>query len=156
MTEATLRVRTKNVLRSTMTKAGEMTALTRSAAASLVDREERRTGSRMAAYEAVAAMIGASPAWIRSFVDGRAKQPGWITGWNILAVYGRICARIERAEELERAKATAIKGRIDAVLAGADRMVASTTRAAEERADPETTDAADLSIAEGRKDDANR
>src|SRR6185312_9420972 len=88
--------------------AGELTGLTRSALGAWVEREERVTGSRMAAYERVAQSVGRSPSWIRSFLaqSERAKQPDWTVGWNILNAYGRIVERIEReaAAEVSRAK----------------------------------------------------
>src|SRR3990167_6159592 len=37
-------------------------------AAALVERETLRTGSKMAGYQAVAEMVGVSPAWLRAFV----------------------------------------------------------------------------------------
>src|SRR4051812_41188279 len=89
-------VRSKRETNSTMTSTAQVLGLTRSAAAALFDREERRTGSRMAAYVAVGSMIGVSPSWVRKFVSDRseAKSPDLVVGWNILAAYRRICGSI--------------------------------------------------------------
>lgn len=64
----------------------------RRAAAALVDREEATTRSRMLAYERVAQLTGANPSWLRKFVSGyaEAKQPSFIVGCNLMAVYGRM------------------------------------------------------------------
>jgi hypothetical protein len=64
----------------------------RKAATALVDREEATTRSRMVAYERVAQMTGASPSWLRKFISGyeEAKQPNFVTGYNILQTYQRM------------------------------------------------------------------
>lgn len=64
----------------------------RRAAVALVDREEATTRSRMLAYERVAQLTGASPEWIRKFINGYpdAKQPNFVTGYNLLQVYARM------------------------------------------------------------------
>lgn len=105
-------------------------AFTRSVANALVERAERQTGSRMAAYEMVAQTVGTSASWLRKFIKGQeAKEPGWTTGWNILDQYSRICDRVEAEIETERAKTLALKGMIDAANQIANRAVESTTRA---------------------------
>jgi hypothetical protein len=72
--------------------------ISRSAAAALVDREERRTGSRMVAYEIVAQTVGTSSEWIRKFVSTNgAKEPRLTVGMNLIQVYRRVCERVERA-----------------------------------------------------------
>jgi len=106
------------------------TALTRNVANALVERAERQTGSRMAAYEMVAQTVGTSSSWLRKFITGQeAKEPGWTTGWNILDQYSRICDRVEAEIETERAKFLALKGEIDAVNTIVNRVAESTTRA---------------------------
>jgi hypothetical protein len=105
--------------KSPMSKAAQMTALTREAAQMWVEREERRTGSRMAAYHAVASMFGASPDWLRKFIKGdEAKQPDWVIGWNILSAYQRLCERIERETENDLAVARNLRRKIDAAAEG--------------------------------------
>ena len=106
------------------------TALTRNVANALVERAERQTGSRMAAYEMVAQTVGTSSSWLRKFITGQeAKEPGWTTGWNILDQYSRICDRVEAEIETERAKFLALKEKIDAANTIVNRVAESTTRA---------------------------
>jgi sigma54-dependent transcription regulator len=110
-----------------MSNAAITSALTRAAANSLVERAERQTGSRMAAYEMVAMTVGTSSEWLRKFIKGRdAKEPGWTAGWNILDQYNRICSRVEQENETERVKILALKGKIDAATAPFNRMVETT------------------------------
>lgn len=99
-------------------------AFTRSVANALVERAERQTGSRMAAYEMVAQTVGTSASWLRKFIKGHEiKEPGWTTGWNILDQYSRICDRVEAEIETERAKILALKEVIDAANTTANRVV---------------------------------
>ena len=68
----------------------------RQAARALVDREERRWGSRMSAYAAVAATVGASPEWVRRFCCGYADaRCDLVVGFNLLAQYERVQRRSE-------------------------------------------------------------
>jgi hypothetical protein len=121
-----------------MMRAAATTDFTRQVANALVERAERQTGSRMAAYEMVAQTVGTSASWLRKFIAGReAKEPGWTTGWNILDQYSRICDRVEAEIETERAKILALKGKIDAVNAITNRMVEYAARASEIRASRE-------------------
>lgn len=97
---------------------------TRELASHLVDRAERHTGSRMTAYAAVAQTIGTSSSWLRKFLAGReAKEPGWTVGWKILDQYSRMCSRVEAEIEMDRARTLALKERVDALTATANRMV---------------------------------
>lgn len=99
--------------------------LTRSVAAALVDREERRVGSRMVAYEIVAQSVGTSAAWIRSFISTNgAKEPRLTVGFNLIEVYRRVCERVEQAGDRERR----LKEEIDAALESFDLLVATAKR----------------------------
>lgn len=104
----------------------EMTTLARSSAAAWVEREERRTGSRMVAYEIVAQSVGASADWIRRFITDRdrAKEPSLTVGWNILTLYRRVCDRVDLKIENERAMQAALARQIDAATQQALDMVA--------------------------------
>jgi hypothetical protein len=114
-----------------MSIAATTSTLTRLAAHSLVERAERQTGSRMAAYHMVAQTVGTSAEWLRKFINGReAKEPGWTTGWNILDQYDRLCERVEAELEIERTKILALKRQIDAATSPVTRM-AQTAQAAE-------------------------
>jgi hypothetical protein len=104
-------------------------AFTRQVANALVERAERQTGSRMAAYEMVACTVGTSSSWLRKFINGYdAKEPGWTIGWNILDQYSRICDRVEAEIETERTKTLALKEQIDAANSVADRAMAFAER----------------------------
>lgn len=88
-------------------------ALSRSAAEALVDREERRTGSRMTAYEIIAQTVGMSPDWLRKYISEKeGKEPRLTTGFNLMAMYSRVCDRVEQAGDNERK----LKGEIDAAI----------------------------------------
>lgn len=88
-------------------------ALSRSAAEALVDREERRTGSRMTAYEVIAQTVGMSPDWLRKYISEKeGKEPRLTTGFNLMAMYSRVCDRVEQAGDNERK----LKGEIDAAI----------------------------------------
>ncbi len=90
----------KNVRKRAMDGAA---GLTRSVAAALVDREERRVGSRMVAYEIVAQSVGTSAAWLRSFLSTNgAKEPRFTVGMNLIEAYRRVCERVEQAGDRER------------------------------------------------------
>jgi len=100
--------------------------LTRSAAAALVDREERRTGSRMVAYEIVAQTVGTSATWLRSFLSTNgAKEPRFTVGLNLIQVYRRVCERVEQAGDRERL----LKEEIDAALESARLLLEATEKA---------------------------
>jgi len=95
--------------------------ISRSAAAALVDREERRTGSRMVAYEIVAQTVGTSAEWLRKFLSSNgAKEPRLTVGFNLIQVYRRVCERVEQAGDNERQ----LKDEIDAALESAGLLVA--------------------------------
>jgi hypothetical protein len=98
--------------------------ITRNAAAALVDREERRTGSRMVAYEIVAQTVGTSAEWIRKFISSNeAKEPRMTVGFNLIQVYRQVCERVEQAGDRERQ----LKEDIDAALESAGLLVAPAT-----------------------------
>jgi hypothetical protein len=95
--------------------------LTRNVAEAFVMREERRTGSRMIAYEDVARAVGTSSEWVRKFIaSNSAKEPGLKLGFKILMVYRRVCERVEQAGDRERK----LKEEIDAALESAGLLVA--------------------------------
>ena len=93
----------------------DITALTRNAAAMVVQRRERDSGSRMVAYEQVAAMVGVSSDWLRKFIAKSSDAtPNLVAGLNILAAYDRMCARFDKEAEIERAKLAKLKDEIHA------------------------------------------
>ena len=91
-----------------------VTALTKSAAQALIEREERRTGSRMVAYVNVAASVGASWEWLRKFVSPsshEAKRPDIEVGFNILA----LCDRLDESTQRIADENAALRKQIHAV-----------------------------------------
>jgi hypothetical protein len=127
-----------------MSNAAIVSGLTRSAAHALVERAERQTGSRMAAYAQVAQTVGTSAEWLRKFIgSAEAKQPNWTVGWNLLDQYNRICARVEQEIETERCQAQALKRQIDAATSPVNRMVESAART-------ETTGAKNIKTTKGK------
>jgi hypothetical protein len=105
MHEGIVQVVTKNVRKSTMITSAAITNLTRSRANALVERAERQTGSRMAAYEMVAQTIGASPGWLRKLIKGyEAKEPRATLYENIRANYEAFCNRVEQENEIDEAR----------------------------------------------------
>jgi len=111
-----------------MRTAVQNAALTRSVAQALVERAERQTGSRMAAYETVGQTVGASAEWIRKFIKGdEAKAPDWIIGWNLLDYYNQIGDRVETEITKELQKHQALREEIDAVNSKIDQAMARTT-----------------------------
>ena len=55
----------------------------------MVERETRRTGSKMAGYHAVASMIGRTPEWLRAFCCNYEHVSLDITVMNIHEAYRR-------------------------------------------------------------------
>jgi len=102
--------------------AAALTSITRSALGALVDREERRTGSRMVAYEIVAQTIGASASWVRAFLGKSegVKEPRITLFQNIRASYENLCSRVEQENRADELRLKLIKGEIDAVTQGFD------------------------------------
>lgn len=102
--------------------AAALTSITRSALGALVEREERRTGSRMVAYEIVAQTIGASASWVRAFLgkSEAVKEPRITLFQNIRASYDNLCSRVEHENRADELRLKLIKGEIDAVTEGFD------------------------------------
>jgi hypothetical protein len=119
MNERTVKVLSKFVRRNPMSAAA-LTSITRSALGALVDREERRTGSRTVAYEVVAQSIGASSSWIRKFLakSEEVKEPRITLFQNIRASYENLCNRVEQENRDDERRLKLIKGEIDAVTEG--------------------------------------
>jgi hypothetical protein len=119
MQEGIAKVLSKFARKKAMSAAA-LNSITRSALGALVDREERRTGSRMAAYEVVAQTIGASSSWVRAFLSRSegAKEPRITLFQNIRASYENLCSRVEQENRADELRLKLIKGEIDAVTEG--------------------------------------
>lgn len=103
-----------------MNAAANLTDLPREMATALVEHEQRRTGSRMEAYETVSRTVGTSAQWLRYFVGGSAKvkEPGWSVGWRIVTAFDRLCSRQVAEAELDMQRLRALRGQIDAGAVG--------------------------------------
>lgn len=115
-----------------MSPAASLTTATRSALGLMVEREERRVGSRDVAYEIVAQTVGASSSWIKKFLlrSEEVKEPRITLFLNIRSAYENVCARVEQEQANELLKIEKLKGELDAVTAGFDGVVGSTSRTA--------------------------
>jgi hypothetical protein len=119
MIEGAAKVLSKFARKKTMSAAA-LTSITRSALGALVEREERRVGSRMVAYEVVAQTIGASSSWVRAFLgkSEAVKEPRITLFQNIRASYDNLCSRVEHENRADELRLKLIKGEIDAVTEG--------------------------------------
>lgn len=124
-------MRAKSVQKRTMQNSARILDLTRSAAAMLVERKQRQTGSRMTAYEAIASSIGTSSSWLRKFL-GRSPdaKPDFILGLNIISSYTLLCTRVEQEAEIERMRCHALRDEIHEATQGALELVSRDMRAA--------------------------
>jgi len=104
--------------RATMFTASEAIDRTRPFAVALVAREQRKTASRMLAYDRVAAKAGVSSAWLRRLVGRRHVSVALQDFLNIYSAYCRACERIEAEAEHERQMLLALKDKTHAVFEG--------------------------------------
>ncbi len=76
-----------------MTCAADVMDRARVQVSALVEREERATGSRMAAYVNVGSMIGRSESWVRKLLNRTLdnKRPDAVAWLNIQSYYQRLC-----------------------------------------------------------------
>jgi hypothetical protein len=119
MDEGIAKVLSKIVRRNPMSAAA-LTSTTRSALGALVEREERRIGSRVRAYELVARDIRVSSSWIRKFLaeSEEVKEPRITLFQNIRVAYENLCNRVEQENRADERRLMLIKGEIDAVTEG--------------------------------------
>jgi hypothetical protein len=111
MIERNVQVKTVRVRKSPMISSATITNLTRSRANALVERAERQTGSRMAAYEMVAQTVGVSPGWLRKLIKGyEAKEPRATIYENIRAHYEAFCNRVEQENKIDEARLRLLAG----------------------------------------------
>jgi hypothetical protein len=117
--------------KSKMSPAQSLTSATRNALGMMVEREERRVGSRDVAYEIVAQTVGASSSWIKKFLSKsvEVKEPRITLFLNIRSAYESVCMRIEQEQANERLKTSKLMGELDAATAGFDRLVDGAARA---------------------------
>lgn len=107
-------MRTKIARKRTMMSAAEL-AFPRVGA--LVERAQRRSGSRMAAYHDVARAIGVTGGWVRKFLGRQAIRLDADTFLQIEAAYRAECERWETEAANERARFLAL-GKDDDAMGG--------------------------------------
>lgn len=93
--------------------ATDMQERARPFARALVEHQERRTGSRMAAYEGVASWVGVSSSWLRKLIGRQNVDLGAHEFFNLASVYRSVCERIEADAQHQRALAAALRGKAD-------------------------------------------
>ncbi|CAO4192359.1 hypothetical protein LFADAHJC_LOCUS687 [Methylorubrum extorquens] len=81
----------------------------------LVRHAERRTGSRMLAYEAVGRTIGTTASWVRKFVGNQPVRLDADTFLRIRATYQANCDRWDAQADEDRAAFFALGGGDDAM-----------------------------------------
>jgi len=86
----------------------------------LVRHAERRTGSRMLAYEAVGRTIGTTASWVRKFVGNQPVRLDADTFLRIRATYQANCDRWDTQADEDRAAFFALGGGDDAMDQGPD------------------------------------
>lgn len=86
----------------------------------VVERERRRVGSKIRAYEIVSAAVGRSRSWVEKII-GRQQGPGLSheTMLAIVAKYNAICERLEADAEHDRRLAAALREHAHAAITGA-------------------------------------
>lgn len=102
----------------TMMTAADTLDRARPFAAAMVEREERRTGSRMSAYEIVGQSVGVTASWLRKLIGRQPLVVEHHEFLNLAAAYRRICERVEAEAEIERRKLAVLRGQADAALEG--------------------------------------
>src|SRR5262245_19903307 len=107
-----------------MTVAAQMTMKARNAAAALYERQRPTCSDDRECWERVGSMVGARGEWLRKFAKGYAevKQPGWVVGWNLLALYDSICSRIETTSQKKREIIARREELINEIRQGRDRV----------------------------------
>lgn len=84
----------------------------------LVQRAERTTGSRMAAYELVARDLKASASWLRKAIGNQPVAFPAHVYRNMVAAYDAASARMEAEAKIERERFLALGRNADAVAKG--------------------------------------
>ena len=109
------------IAREKKMSAAALTSTTRSALAALVEREQRRTGSRTLAYEIVARSVGSSSSWVRKFLarSEEVKEPRITLFQNIREKYANLCNRVEAENRADELRLQLIKRELDAADKGA-------------------------------------
>lgn len=97
-----------------------LTSATRSALGLMVDKEARRVGSRMLAYDRVANTIGASSSWLKKFLadSGEVSEPRINLFLKIKEAYNDACERVEADNRDDEARLRDLKGKLNEIISG--------------------------------------
>lgn len=98
-----------------MMTAADSLAQTRPLLVALVERKRRSTGSKMAAYLAVARTVGRSTTWVRKVVGRQFVAIELHDYLNIANAYRAACERMEAEAELEKQRFYALGKAANAV-----------------------------------------
>jgi hypothetical protein len=91
---------------------------------STVRRLEPICGSRMLAYEKVAAAVGVSASWLRKFITVEGTtEPRWSVGCALTRFYDSLCDDLDRRTESERKEITKLIEEINEATRGSDAVV---------------------------------
>jgi hypothetical protein len=102
----------------------------RAVAEKTVRKLEPETGSRMLAYEKVAAVIGVSASWLQKFIKTEGTpEPRWSVGCALVSYYDGLCARVDNQVIAQRAEIRKIIGEINEADPLADRVPLSVSLA---------------------------
>lgn len=88
----------------------------------LVQRAERATGSKMAAYDIVARELKASASWIRKALGNQPVAFPAHVYMNMMAAYEAACVRMEAEAQAERERFLALRRGADAFPQGVARQ----------------------------------
>ena len=131
--------RAKNDRSRTMIGPADAINEIRPIARALVEREERTTHSRMAAYERVASRVGASSSWLRKLIGRQDVSLAAHTYQNMKLAYARACERLEAEAEAEKRAFLALGGNHETAEGmGAQGLLESRARAHDAMASDET------------------
>lgn len=98
----------------------------RALAETTVRKLEPECGSKMLAYEKVAAVIGVSASWLRKFITvAGTPEPRWSVGCALTIYYESLCNRVDNQVIEQRREIAKIIGEINEADPFADRIAPS-------------------------------
>lgn len=104
------------VRKRTMITADAIAEQARPFAVALVQTAEPRTGSRMRAYEHVAATVGVSASWLRKLIGRQHVVIAAHEYLNLADAYRSLCEQIEAKAAQEQQQAAVLRETLDALL----------------------------------------
>ena len=93
---------------------GDHIALMRAVTARAVSMLEPACGSKMVAYQKVAAAVGVSASWLRKFITiAGTPEPRWSVGCRLIDYYKSLCDRMDDEVAGQRREIAKIIGEIN-------------------------------------------